>query len=158
MDRKLLGLEKEKLSHLRLYWHDVVSGKNPTSVQIVAPVPNTSRTRFGAVQMIDNPLTETKDPKSRLWGRGQGFYASASQDKLGLLMAMNLAFVSGKYNGSSIAIFGRNPVGEKVREMSVIGGGGVFRFARGYAKATTRKFNFKTGDAVVEYNIYVFHY
>ncbi|KGN54084.1 hypothetical protein Csa_017895 [Cucumis sativus] len=75
----------------------------------MAPVSNTSRTRFGAVQMIDNPLTETQDlPKSKLWGR--------AQDQSGLLMAMNLAFVSGKYNGSSVTIFGRNPFMEKVRE------------------------------------------
>ncbi|XP_038901685.1 dirigent protein 20-like [Benincasa hispida] len=158
LDRKLLGLRKEKLSHLRLYWHDVQSGKNPTSVQIVPPVSNTSRTGFGAVQMIDNPLTATSDPKSKLWGRAQGLYAAASQDKSGLLMAMNFAFVSGKYNGSSITIFGRNPFMEKVREMPVIGGSGLFRFARGYAEARTSKIDFYTGDAVIEYNIYVLHY
>lgn len=158
VDRKVLGLRKEKLSHFRLYWHDVLSGKNPTSIRIVPPVSNTSRTGFGLVQMIDNPLTATPDPKSKLWGRAQGLYASASQDKFGLLMAMNFAFVSGKYNGSSITIFGRNPFMEKVREMPVIGGSGLFRFARGYAEAKTRKLDFYTGDAVVEYNIYVLHY
>ncbi|XWS57924.1 hypothetical protein CRYUN_Cryun09bG0214700 [Craigia yunnanensis] len=31
MDRKLLGLKEEKLSHFRLYWHDIVGGRNPTS-------------------------------------------------------------------------------------------------------------------------------
>ncbi|TYK21675.1 dirigent protein 20-like [Cucumis melo var. makuwa] len=158
VERKRLGLRKEKLSHFRLYWHDVLSGKYPTSIQIVPPVSNTSMTGFGLVNMIDNPLTETPDPKSKLWGRAQGLYASASQDKFGLLMAMNFAFVSGKYNGSSLTIFGRNPFMEKVREMPVIGGSGLFRFARGYAEASTKKVDFKTGDAVVEYNIYVLHY
>ena len=158
VNRKRLGLRKEKLSHFRLYWHDVLSGKDPTSMQIVPPVSNTSMTRFGAVQMIDNPLTETADIKSKLWGRAEGLYASASQDGSGLLMAMNFAFVSGKYNGSSITIFGRNPFLEKVREMPVIGGSGLFRFARGYAKASTVNIDFTTGDAVVEYNIYVLHY
>ncbi|CAN1144351.1 Dirigent protein 22 [Linum perenne] len=60
-------------------------------------------------------------------------------------MAMNFAFVEGKYNGSTLSVLGRNAVG-------------VFRFARGYAKAKTRVFDLKTGDAVVEYNVYVFHY
>ncbi|KGN54087.1 dirigent protein 19 [Cucumis sativus] len=158
VNRKRLGLRKEKLSHFRFYWHDVLTGKYPTSIQIVPPASNTSMTGFGLVNMIDNPLTETPDPKSKLWGRAQGLYASASQDQFGLLMAMNFAFVSGKYNGSSLTIFGRNPFLEKVREMPVIGGSGLFRFARGYAKATTNKVDFKTGDAVVEYNIYVLHY
>ncbi|KAA0040054.1 hypothetical protein IC582_009787 [Cucumis melo] len=154
-----MGLRKEKLSHLRLYWQDIQSGKNPTSVQIVPPASNTSSTKFGLIQMINDALTATSDPKSKVWGRAQGFFALASQEKpAAILMAMNFAFVSGKYNGSSLTIFGRNPYMEKVREMAVIGGSGVFRFARGYAKVTTRKINSKTGDAVAEYNIYVFHY
>ncbi|VVB00224.1 unnamed protein product [Arabis nemorensis] len=31
IDRKLLGLhKKEKLTHFKVYWHDMVSGPNPT--------------------------------------------------------------------------------------------------------------------------------
>ncbi|GAU13890.1 hypothetical protein TSUD_262170 [Trifolium subterraneum] len=108
--------------------------------------------------MIDNPLTLGPKLSSKLVGKSQGFYASASKDELNLLMAMNLAFVEGKYNGSSITILGRNPVFHKVREMPVIGGSGLFRFARGYAQANTYSFDLKSRDAVVEYNVYVFHY
>ncbi|CAN0925489.1 Dirigent protein 19 [Linum grandiflorum] len=60
-------------------------------------------------------------------------------------MVMNFWFVEGKYNGSSITIMGRNPVG-------------LFRFARGYAHASTHNFNLTSGDACVEYNLYVLHY
>jgi hypothetical protein len=42
--------------------------------------------------------------------------------------------------------------------MPVVGGSGLFRFARGYAQAKTHDLDFKTGDAIVEYNVYVFHY
>ncbi|KAL5072807.1 hypothetical protein RYX36_011791 [Vicia faba] len=108
--------------------------------------------------MIDNPLTLGPEISSKLVGKSQGFYTSACQDEVGLLMAMNLAFVERKYNGSSITILGRNPVYEKVREMSVIGGSGLFRFARGYAQTSTYSFDPKSGDAVFEYNVYVFHY
>lgn len=73
-------------------------------------------------------------------------------------MAMNFAFMDGKYNGSTLSILGRNSVFSDVREMPVIGGSGLFRFARGYALAHTRKIDFETGDAVVEYNVYVMHY
>ncbi|KAB1227907.1 Dirigent protein 19 [Morella rubra] len=82
----------------------------------------------------------------------------ASQEELGLLMAMNFAFTEGKYNGSTISVPGRNAVYAKVREMAVIGGSGLFRFARGYVQARTYKFNSTSGDAIVEYTVSVFHY
>ena len=161
LDRKLLGLKrKEKLSHFKFYWHDILSGKNPSSVAVVAPPFNkiNTTTAFGLVNMIDNPLTLGPELSSKLVGRAQGFYASACQTELDLLMAMNFAFVEGKYNGSTITILGRNPVFNKVREMPVIGGSGLFRFARGYAEARTHWVDFKSGDATVEYNVYVLHY
>ncbi|KAJ1419279.1 Dirigent protein [Sesbania bispinosa] len=160
IDRKLLGLnKKEKLSHFRFYWHDILSGRNPTSVAVVPPpLKLNSTTAFGLVNMIDNPLTLGPTLNSKLVGRAQGFYASASQSEIDLLMAMNFAFIDGKYNGSTITILGRNPVFHKVREMPVIGGSGLFRFARGYGEARTHWFDYKSGDAVIEYNVYVFHY
>jgi hypothetical protein len=42
--------------------------------------------------------------------------------------------------------------------MPIVGGSGLFRFARGYTQAKTYTVNLKTNDAVVEYNVYVFHY
>jgi len=160
IDRKLLGLnKKEKLSHFRFYWHDILSGKNPTSVAIVPPSSKVnSTTAFGLVNMIDNPLTLGPELSSKLVGRAQGFYASASQEEIGFLMTMNFAFIEGKYNGSTLTIVGRNPAINLVREMPVVGGSGLFRFARGYAQANTHWIDFKSGDACVEYNVHVFHY
>ncbi|GKD03844.1 dirigent protein 22-like protein [Tanacetum coccineum] len=82
--------------------------------------------------------TETYFPK--LVGRAQGIYTSASINGMGLLMAMNYVFVEGKYNGSSLSILGRNAVMSTVREMPIVGGSGLFRFARGYAEARTHTF------------------
>lgn len=159
VDPKILNLRKEKLSHFRFYWHDVVSGKYPTSVTVVRPGNLTSsKTGFGIVNMIDNPLTIGPELNSKLVGRAQGFYASASLEEIGLLMTMNFALTEGKYSGSTITVIGRNLVFNKVREMSVVGGSGMFRFARGYAQATTHSFDLNTGDAVVQYNVYVLHY
>lgn len=153
------GLKKEKMSHLRFFFHDIVGGPNATAIRVAgAPTTDKSPTLFGAVVMIDDLLTIGPSPKSKLVGRAQGLYASASQDNLALLMAMNFAFMDGKYNGSTLSILGRNSVFSDVREMPVIGGSGLFRFARGYALAHTRKIDFETGDAVVEYNVYVMHY
>ncbi|KAF9686486.1 hypothetical protein SADUNF_Sadunf03G0163700 [Salix dunnii] len=157
MDRKLLGLKKEKLSHFKVYWHDILTGPNPSSIEVVPPM-NTSVTAFGLVRMIDNPLTLGPEMSSKMVGKAQGFYAQASQQDLGLLMAMNFAFIEGKYNGSTVTVLGRNQVFSTVREMPVIGGSGLFRFARGYVQARTHKVDLNTGDATVEYNVYVFHY
>ncbi|XP_027076663.1 dirigent protein 22-like [Coffea eugenioides] len=153
-----LKMKKEKLSLFRFYWHDILSGKAPTSVMVVPPPKTNSFTAFGLVNMIDNPLTVGPELSSKLVGRAQGFYASASQEEIGFLMTMNFAFTEGKYNGSTLTVLGRNPVLKKVREMPVVGGSGLFRFANGYAQASTHNFDPKTGDAVVEYNIYVMHY
>nr|XP_048321570.1 dirigent protein 22-like [Ziziphus jujuba var. spinosa] len=156
---KKYGLGREKLSHLHFFFHDIVSGKNPTAVRVAEGLmTNTSATGFGAVVMMDDPLTEGPDPSSKLVGRAQGIYASASQSEWGFLMVLNYVFVEGKYNGSTLSILGRNTVLSTVREMPVVGGSGLFRFARGYAQAKTHDFDIKTGDAVVEYNVYVFHY
>ncbi|GMH11528.1 hypothetical protein Nepgr_013369 [Nepenthes gracilis] len=154
---KDLGLNNQKLSKFRLYWHDIVSGRNPTSVRVVTPPMNTS-TSFGLVRMFDDPLTEGPELSSKLIGRAQGFYASASQEEYGLLMAMNFAIMEGKYNGSTITVFGRNTVFSKVREMPVIGGTGLFRFARGYVRARTHFIDLKTRNAIVLYTCYVLHY
>uniref|UniRef100_A0A6N2N3T9 Dirigent protein n=1 Tax=Salix viminalis TaxID=40686 RepID=A0A6N2N3T9_SALVM len=156
---KTLGVKREKLSHLQFYFHDILSGRNPTAVP-VAQADSTKRSlsSFGLVTMMDDPLTVKPEISSKLVGRAQGIYASASQSELSFLMALNFVFTEGKYNGSTLSILGRNSVFSGVREMPVVGGSGLFRFARGYAQAKTHDLDFKTGDAVVEYNVYVFHY
>ncbi|XP_059430807.1 dirigent protein 21-like [Corylus avellana] len=156
LDPKQHKLKKEKLSHFHFFFHDILSGRNPTAIQVVPPATNTSKTGFGSVAIMDDPLTVGPNLSSKTIGKAQGLYASASQEAFSLLMVMNFAFTEGKYNGSSLSIVGRNPGG--TREFPVVGGSGLFRFARGYALATTHSFNLTSGDAVVEYNVYVFHY
>ncbi|XP_047324423.1 dirigent protein 22-like [Impatiens glandulifera] len=158
MNPKLLRMNKEKLTHFRFYWHDVVSGPKPSSVTVVPPKTNSSATFFGLVNIMDNPLTLGPNITSKRVGQGQGLYASASLEEMGLLMLMNIAFTEGEYNGSTITVLGRNTVFSKVREMAVVGGTGLFRLARGYVQAQTYFFDLKSGDATVQYNAYVLHY
>uniref|UniRef100_A0ACD5YY03 Uncharacterized protein n=1 Tax=Avena sativa TaxID=4498 RepID=A0ACD5YY03_AVESA len=150
----------EKTTHIKLYWHDVVSGPSPTVVQVArATTTSASKTGFGAVMVIDDPLTEGPElNSSRLLGRAQGTYMSAGKDEVSLLMNMNFVFTDGsRYNGSTLAIMGRNADSSAVREMAVVGGTGVFRWARGYAQARTNTLDHKTGDATVEYNVFIKH-
>ncbi|XP_039120003.1 dirigent protein 22-like [Dioscorea cayenensis subsp. rotundata] len=151
--------EKEKIPHFTMYWYDIVSGPNPFGADVArAPITNTSTTLFGLVRIIDNPLTKGPTMSSDLVGRAQGFYASTSLEYVGLMMVMNFAFTSGKYNGSTVTILSRNEVSADVREMSVIGGSGLFRWSQGYAQARTSMANMTTGDVVVKYDVHVMHY
>nr|GEX96681.1 dirigent protein 22-like [Tanacetum cinerariifolium] len=154
-----LGLKKEKLTHLHFYLHDTVSGDNPTAVPVArAPTTNTSQTLFGLTLVVDDPLTMGPEITSKLVGRAQGMYASASQNDFALSMALNFVFSEGKYNGSTFSLLARNPVLSNPREMSIVGGSGLFRFARGYVLAKTYFLDATTGDAIVEYDAYVLHY
>ncbi|XP_006663863.3 dirigent protein 22-like [Oryza brachyantha] len=142
-------------THIKVYWHDVVSGADPTAVQVAKAA---TKGYFGVAMVIDDPLTEGPDINSSApVGRAQGTYISAGKDKVALLMNMNFVFQSGSYNGSTVAIMGRNEVFSAVREMAIVGGTGVFRWAQGYAQARTHTLDMKTGDATVEYNLYIKH-
>ncbi|XP_030523156.1 dirigent protein 22-like [Rhodamnia argentea] len=154
-----LSHAKRKTTRLHFYFHDTPSGKSPTAVRVAkAAMTKKSSTTFGAVTIIDDPLTEGPEPESPLLGRAQGFYGNVGLESMALLMSMNLVFTSPKFNGSTLSILGRNPILETYREMPIVGGTGVFRLASGIATAKTYFFNSTTGDAVVEYNLIYMHY
>ncbi|KAL6658463.1 hypothetical protein ACP70R_004049 [Stipagrostis hirtigluma subsp. patula] len=143
-------------THLHFYFHDTVSGKSPTAVRVVSP-PDATRPMFGMVNVMDDPLTEGPKPGSKPVGQAQGLYMGSDQAQIGFLQAMNLVFTAGPYNGSTLAVLGRNCPLDAVRELPVVGGTGAFRFARGYALLRTHWLDIRTGDATVEYNVYVTH-
>ncbi|KAK9912933.1 hypothetical protein M0R45_036765 [Rubus argutus] len=147
--------KKEETSHLHFFFHDILGGKTPSAVRIIGAPSAATSASFGTTYMIDDALTEKQDPTSKIIGRAQGFYSVAAQQEIALLMVMNFVFVEGKYKGSSLSILGRNPVTNDVREMPIVGGTGSFRFARGYVLAHTVWFDANTGDAIVEYNVFV---
>uniref|UniRef100_A0A803LFR0 Dirigent protein n=2 Tax=Chenopodium quinoa TaxID=63459 RepID=A0A803LFR0_CHEQI len=150
--------DDDKQTHLTFYYHDTLSGSNPSSIQIAkAKSTDTSPTMFGALSMMDDPLTEGPEPTSKLVGRAQGMYGFADQQESALLMVMNFYFLEGQYNGSTLSVLGRDAMNDSVREMPVIGGTGTFRFAKGYVQAKTQTFDQKTGDAVVLFNVFVNH-
>ncbi|KAE8669948.1 Dirigent protein 23 [Hibiscus syriacus] len=152
-----LETKQEAVTNLQFYFHDTISGKNPTAIKVAqAAGTDKSPTLFGALLMADDPLTKTPDPNSKLLGRAQGVYGSAGKGELALVMAMSFCFTDGIYNGSSISVLGKNSAMTPVREMPVVGGTGVFRLARGYALAKTHWFN-ELGDAIVGYNVTIVH-
>ncbi|KAI3996258.1 hypothetical protein MKX01_026726 [Papaver californicum] len=149
---------REKMTKLHFYFHDVITGKNPVAVQIAqARGTKSSPTMFGAMFMIDDPLTEGPSPRSRLVGRAQGFYGHSGKDALSLTMSMSLVFTANKkFNGSTISVLSRNPIEHTDRELAIVGGTGYFQFARGYIKGKT--YRVSGPDAIVEYNCTILHY
>ncbi|KNA06325.1 hypothetical protein SOVF_181970 [Spinacia oleracea] len=148
----------ERKTVLQFYFHDVMTGESPTVALIAQPIGgNNSAMSFGSLFMADDPLTVSPDPNSYLVGRAQGLYGAASQKGVNLIMGLNYGFVDGIYNGSSVVIFGRNSVTNRVREFPVVGGTGVFRMARGYAVAETYFINHTSRNAIVGYNVTIFH-
>lgn len=146
------GAGKEVVTTLQFYFHDILSGRNPSAVRIVTPSQSSS-TSFGMVNMVDDPLTVSPDPNSKIVGRARGMYGSAGQTDFGLIMVMSYVFTDGIYDGSSFSLLSINPAGNPVREMAIVGGTGLFRLAKGYAIANTYSFDPNTGDAVVGYNV-----
>ncbi|KAI3446226.1 hypothetical protein Pfo_002891 [Paulownia fortunei] len=152
---------QEKKTHLRFYLHDILSGEKPTAVQIAGP--NTTKkengpTPFGTTFAIDDPLTEGPEITSKVIGNARGLYMSSSQEKdLTLVLYVDLGFTTGKFKGSSLSVFSRNPITEKHRELAVVGGRGLFRLARGFVVVKTYFLNTTNGDAVLEYNVEVVH-
>ncbi|RZC44010.1 hypothetical protein C5167_036959 [Papaver somniferum] len=147
----------EKMTKLRFYFHDIITGENPTAVQIAqATGTNTSSTMFGALMMIDDPLTEGPDINSTLVRRAQGFYGLSGQNEISLIMGMSLVFTANKkFNGSTISVLSRNAVTHTEREFAIVGGTGYFQFARGFISAKT--YSFLVPNAVVEYNCTIVH-
>ncbi|GLJ18218.1 hypothetical protein SUGI_0322280 [Cryptomeria japonica] len=150
---------KEKVTHLEFYMHDTPMGKNVTAVQVAPEKPlnfSAGSSFFGPVYVIDDALTKSPHPNSRLLGRAQGMYVMSSMGEVSLLMALTYSIDSGRYKGSSLSVVGKNMVLREQRELPIVGGSGHFRMARGYAFAHT--ISVQGPNAVIGYNVTVFHY
>ncbi|KAL6898066.1 hypothetical protein ACP4OV_006662 [Aristida adscensionis] len=134
-------------AHLHFYMQDVTSGPSPTAVRVV----NGPRGRgcLGNTNVMDDKLTEGTSSSSATVGRAQGYYMCASVANLELLVTMNVVLTSGPYAGSSITVVGRDDVSAPVRELSVVGGTGQFRMARGYVLWKT------INDELIDLEIFV---
>ncbi|KAD4982067.1 hypothetical protein E3N88_18738 [Mikania micrantha] len=132
---------------MQFYFHDTLSGSNPSAVKVAQPQSaSNSLGGFGNLMMVDDPLTEGPDKNSKLIGHARG------------IMVLNYGFIDGIYKDSSFSLLSLNPTMQAVREMTIVGGTGLFRLARGYALAQTYWFDPTTGDAIVGYNVTIVTY
>jgi len=151
-----------KKTTLHFYLHDILSGNDPGAVLVAHPnitLGQKSATPFGSVYAIDDPITEGPEPNSKVIGNAQGLYVSSAKDVLSLVMYVDFEFTAGEFNGSSISVFSRNPVTQAInRELAVVGGRKKLRMAKGFALLKTHSLEPKSGDAVIEYHVTVYHH
>ncbi|KAJ4791092.1 Dirigent protein [Rhynchospora pubera] len=149
----LLSLQQAcaKKTHLHFYFHEILSGPNATLMIVINP--NNNSLTFGTIVVVDDMLLEGLDDNSTLIGRSQGLGATVGRD--GSLESMiNFVFTEGKYNGSTLAIYGRVVLGVTI-ERPVIGGTGMFRMATGYSVA--KPVVVSASKLVYEFDVYVWH-
>ncbi|CAA2958131.1 Hypothetical predicted protein [Olea europaea subsp. europaea] len=153
---KNLYIGKEKTTTLHIYVQDELGGENPTVLEVArSNITSTSTTSFGQVRVLDDLVTAGPDRTSEKVGRAQGLITFSDLQESALTMNLNFVFTSGPYNGSTLCMLGRNPMGKKYRELAIVGGTGVFRLARGYAITNIYSYDVNTSHGVLEYNIYV---
>uniref|UniRef100_A0A0D9W0H2 Dirigent protein n=1 Tax=Leersia perrieri TaxID=77586 RepID=A0A0D9W0H2_9ORYZ len=156
-------LGSEKTTNLHFYLHDTLSGNDPSAVPVAHgdkftanpgnPVP------FSSVVVTDDVLTEGPDRQSKVVGNAQGLYVSSGKREFSLVLGIDFELTDGPFNGSSFVVFSRNPVLQgNGRELSIVGGRGAFRMARGYALLKTHYLDTGNGDAIIEYNVTLLHY
>ncbi|XP_041997147.1 dirigent protein 11-like [Salvia splendens] len=145
---------KEKFINFRVFVQDLsVNHPNTTTYDVAqASITATSKTGFGKVRVIDDLVTAGPAANSKALGRLQGLLTRADLNTIGIAVNLNFYFSAGPFAGYTLSILGRNEIALAQRELTVAGGTGVFRFARGYAIQKTN--STITNVSVLDYNIY----
>ncbi|KAG8487166.1 hypothetical protein CXB51_020847 [Gossypium anomalum] len=143
-----------KVTHLHFFLHETLGGKNPTAVEVAQA--NISSLPFGTLYAIDDILKIGPEDNSEVIGNAQGLALMVGGNTTTGVMYVDFGFTTGKFNGSSISLFSRNPITETEREVAVVGGRGKFRMAKGFALLKTYFLNSTT--VIVDFNVTVIHY
>ncbi|KAJ9549852.1 hypothetical protein OSB04_022395 [Centaurea solstitialis] len=118
--------------------------KNATAAIVGAPAwgNNTilaNNNHFGNVVVFDDPITLDNNLHSPPVGRAQGFYIYDKKEIFTAWLGFSFVFNSTAHRGS-INFAGADPLMNKTRDISVIGGTGDFFMTRGVATIMTDSF------------------
>ncbi|KAH1045446.1 hypothetical protein J1N35_036230 [Gossypium stocksii] len=149
-----------KVTNLHFFFHETLGGENPTAVVIAqANIPsnhNNSSVPFATLYALDDPLKIGPEHDSEVIGNAQGLAVLAGTNTTDAVMYVDFAFTTGKFKGSSLSIFSRNPIQEIEREVAVVGGRGQFKMATGFA--LLKAYSINSTNIINEYNVTVIHY
>ncbi|KAH6820797.1 hypothetical protein C2S53_018915 [Perilla frutescens var. hirtella] len=139
---------------LHFYVHDVRTGPNATLYTVAnASITANSSTGFGRVNVFDDRVTVAPDINSSEVARAQGLTTSSDLQVQAFTMNLNFFLKEGPFNGSTVSVVGRNQFADAQRELTVVGGTGPFRYARGYAITSTYSHDATINYSVLEYTI-----
>ncbi|KAH7682406.1 Dirigent protein [Dioscorea alata] len=133
---------------LTLYFHDIIydgtNANNATSAIVAAPAGANRTTlsglmHFGDVVVFDDPITMDNNLHSPAVGRAQGLYLYDRKDVYTSWFGFSFVFNSTEHKGT-LNFIGADPLMEKTRDVSVVGGTGDFFMSRGVATLTTDAF------------------
>ncbi|KAG6636667.1 hypothetical protein I3843_11G124000 [Carya illinoinensis] len=133
---------------LIFYFHDILyngkNSKNATSAIVGAPAWGNrtimaGQSHFGDLVVFDDPITLDNNLHSTPVGRAQGFYLYDQKDIFTAWLGFSFVFNSTQHKGS-INFAGADPLMNKTRDISVVGGTGDFFMARGIATLMTDAF------------------
>ncbi|CAI9771784.1 unnamed protein product [Fraxinus pennsylvanica] len=133
---------------LVFYFHDVLylgyNYKNATAVIVGSPnwgnkTAMAKPFNFGDLVVFDDPITLDNNLHSPPVGRAQGMYLYDQWSTYGAWLGFSFLFNSTDYVGT-LNFAGADPLMNKTRDISVIGGTGDFFMARGVATVSTDAF------------------
>ncbi|CAA3011610.1 disease resistance response protein 206-like [Olea europaea var. sylvestris] len=135
-------------NHLVFYFHDILfkgdNYNNATAAIVGSPAWGNKTAmaqpyNFGDLVVFDDPITLDNNLHSPPVGRAQGTYLYDQRIIYGAWLGFSFLFNSTKHVGS-LNFAGADPLMNKTREISVIGGTGDFFMARGIATLMTDAF------------------
>ncbi|CBI33333.3 unnamed protein product, partial [Vitis vinifera] len=88
---------------------------------------------FGTITVIDDVLTSGPELGSQSIGKAQGVYVASSADGTTQMMAFTAMMEGGEY-GDNLNFFGVYKIGSAMSRLSVTGGTGKFKNARGFGE------------------------
>ncbi|KAJ0048223.1 disease resistance response protein 206-like [Pistacia vera] len=139
---------RKPCKRLVFYFHDIIyngkNARNATSAIVSAPAWGnrtllSGKSHFGDVVVFDDPITLDNNLHSTPIGRAQGFYLYDKKETFTAWLGFSFVFNSTAHKGS-INFAGADPLMNKTRDISVIGGTGDFFMARGIATLMTDAF------------------
>ncbi|CAI9784646.1 unnamed protein product [Fraxinus pennsylvanica] len=154
---------RQPCNHLVFYFHDILfkgnNYNNATAAIVGSPAWGNKTAmaqpfNFGDLVVFDDPITLDNNLHSPPVGRAQGMYFYDQRSIYGAWLGFSFLFNSTKHVGT-LNFAGADPLINKTRDISVIGGTGDFFMARGIATLMTDAFE---GDVYfrlrVDINLY----
>ncbi|CAM6114655.1 unnamed protein product [Calypogeia fissa] len=130
------------LTQFRFFMHDDVLTVNSSADALIPPLLSApANSFFGGFFGFDDSMTLQADPSSEEIGRGRGMYLFDARDTKGAgfeyVWTAQFNEASGHGNGTTLSFSGFYRFTDTPSQISIVGGTGKFKMARGWADIIT---------------------